>query len=235
MSVVNAHVCSCCLRAAIFLKVRSLHHLPITLWSFKLSNTLIICTKYTNNIIINMGEITGYWLWGHIIYIAYAYNIILTLRIILSVLNFHIGPHTQYRIILLMLIFIVDTWVTGNHQLCCTRDWCCHKGGARGQHTCVYQLPMCQLICCILSIASLRVSMLHMQHHFLCNISYVVIAESMGKSLKYTTMVLILMALRVRNSLVSFNLWGTSCNSYPLPAPIMITWYCDKWFFSSAK
>ena len=29
--------------------------------------------------------------------------------------------------------------------------------------------------------------MLHMQHHFLCNISYVVIAESMGKSLKYTT------------------------------------------------
>ena len=27
--------------------------------------------------------------------------------------------------------------------------------------------------------------MLHMQHHFLCNISYVVIAESMGKSLKY--------------------------------------------------
>ena len=29
--------------------------------------------------------------------------------------------------------------------------------------------------------------MLHMQHYFLCNISYVVIAESMGKSLKYTT------------------------------------------------
>ena len=29
--------------------------------------------------------------------------------------------------------------------------------------------------------------MLHMQHHFLCNISYVVIAESMGESLKYTT------------------------------------------------
>ena len=29
--------------------------------------------------------------------------------------------------------------------------------------------------------------MLHMQHHFLCNISYVVIAESMGKGLKYTT------------------------------------------------
>ena len=29
--------------------------------------------------------------------------------------------------------------------------------------------------------------MLHMQHHFLCNIGYVVIAESMGKSLKYTT------------------------------------------------
>ena len=28
--------------------------------------------------------------------------------------------------------------------------------------------------------------MLHMQHHFLCNISYVVIAESMGKCLKYT-------------------------------------------------
>ena len=27
-----------------------------------------------------------------------------------------------------------------------------------------------------------------MQHHFLCNISYIVIAESMGKSLKYTTM-----------------------------------------------
>ena len=26
-----------------------------------------------------------------------------------------------------------------------------------------------------------------MQHHFLCNISYVVIAESMGMSLKYTT------------------------------------------------
>ena len=25
-----------------------------------------------------------------------------------------------------------------------------------------------------------------MQHYFLCNISYVVIAESMGKSLKYT-------------------------------------------------
>ena len=32
----------------------------------------------------------------------------------------------------------------------------------------------------------LRQNMLHMQHHFLCNISYVVIAESMGKSLKYT-------------------------------------------------
>jgi hypothetical protein len=29
--------------------------------------------------------------------------------------------------------------------------------------------------------------MLHMQYHFLCNISYVVIAESMGKGLKYTT------------------------------------------------
>ena len=29
--------------------------------------------------------------------------------------------------------------------------------------------------------------MLHMQHHFLCNISYVVITESMEKSLKYTT------------------------------------------------
>ena len=29
--------------------------------------------------------------------------------------------------------------------------------------------------------------MLHKQHHILCNISYVVIAESMGKSLKYTT------------------------------------------------
>ena len=28
--------------------------------------------------------------------------------------------------------------------------------------------------------------MLHMQHHILCNISYVVIAESMGKSLKTT-------------------------------------------------
>ena len=29
--------------------------------------------------------------------------------------------------------------------------------------------------------------MLHIQHHILCNISYVVIAESMEKSLKYTT------------------------------------------------
>ena len=36
-------------------------------------------------------------------------------------------------------------------------------------------------------LACLRQNMLHMQHHFLCNISYVVIAESMGKSLKYTT------------------------------------------------
>ena len=33
--------------------------------------------------------------------------------------------------------------------------------------------------------------MLHMQHHILCNISYVVIAESMGKSLKYTTSVFV--------------------------------------------
>ena len=30
-----------------------------------------------------------------------------------------------------------------------------------------------------------------MQHHLLCNISYVVIAESMGKSLKYTTKLLL--------------------------------------------
>ena len=29
--------------------------------------------------------------------------------------------------------------------------------------------------------------MLHMQHHFLCNITYVVTAESMGKGLTYTT------------------------------------------------
>ena len=34
---------------------------------------------------------------------------------------------------------------------------------------------------------TLRQNLLHMQHHFLCNISYVVIAMSMGKSLKYTT------------------------------------------------
>ena len=34
---------------------------------------------------------------------------------------------------------------------------------------------------------TLRQNMLHMQHHFLCNISYVAIAMSMGKSLKYTT------------------------------------------------
>ena len=32
-----------------------------------------------------------------------------------------------------------------------------------------------------------------MQHHFLCNISYVVIAESMGKSLKYATMIIVLL------------------------------------------
>ena len=30
-------------------------------------------------------------------------------------------------------------------------------------------------------------NVLHMQHYFLCNISYIVIAESMEKSLKYTT------------------------------------------------
>ena len=34
---------------------------------------------------------------------------------------------------------------------------------------------------------TLRQNLLHMQHHFLCKISYVVIAMSMGKSLKYTT------------------------------------------------
>ena len=34
---------------------------------------------------------------------------------------------------------------------------------------------------------TLRQNLLHMQHHFLCNISYVAIAMSMGKSLKYTT------------------------------------------------
>ena len=34
---------------------------------------------------------------------------------------------------------------------------------------------------------TLRQNLLHMQHHFLCNISYVVIALSMGKSLNYTT------------------------------------------------
>ena len=34
---------------------------------------------------------------------------------------------------------------------------------------------------------TLRQNLLYMQHHFLCNISYVVIAMSMGKSLKYTT------------------------------------------------
>ena len=33
--------------------------------------------------------------------------------------------------------------------------------------------------------------MLHKQHHFLCNINYAVTAESMGKSLKYTTKIVI--------------------------------------------
>ena len=36
-------------------------------------------------------------------------------------------------------------------------------------------------------LSFLRQNMFHMQHHFLCNISYVVIAASMGESLKYTT------------------------------------------------
>ena len=31
--------------------------------------------------------------------------------------------------------------------------------------------------------------MLHMQHHFLCNISFVVIVASMGIDLKYTTII----------------------------------------------
>ena len=34
-----------------------------------------------------------------------------------------------------------------------------------------------------------------MQHHFLCNISFVVIAESVGKSLKYTTNIIIILLL----------------------------------------
>ena len=61
---------------------------------------------------------------------------------------------------------------------------------SEGNITYVYQLPMYQLICCTLSILP-KANMLHMQHHFLCNIIYVVITESMGKSLKYTTMIII--------------------------------------------
>ena len=40
--------------------------------------------------------------------------------------------------------------------------------------------------------------MLHIQHHFLCNVSYVVIAESMGKSLKYTTRFALLMLATIQ-------------------------------------
>ena len=42
---------------------------------------------------------------------------------------------------------------------------------------------------------TLRQNLLHMQHHFLCNISYVAIAMSMGKSLKYTTNVYVVHVL----------------------------------------
>ena len=37
------------------------------------------------------------------------------------------------------------------------------------------------------NLSFLRRNMLHMQHHFLCNIGYVVIAASMRNTLKYTT------------------------------------------------
>ena len=47
-------------------------------------------------------------------------------------------------------------------------------------------LPVYQLICCILNMC-LGQNMLHMQHHFLCNISFVVIVVSVGIDLKYTT------------------------------------------------
>ena len=41
--------------------------------------------------------------------------------------------------------------------------------------------------CAHYKLSFLRQNMLHMQHHFLCNISYLVIAASMENSLKYTT------------------------------------------------
>ena len=112
--------------------------------------------------------------------------------------------YTYEKMVVLMYVcmyVIVDTWVTGKHKLCCTRDWCCHEGEARVQHqtkgniTCVHQLPMYQQICCILSILP-KAYKLHMQHHFLCNISHVVIAESVGKSLKYTSVYVAIRRLR---------------------------------------
>ena len=59
--------------------------------------------------------------------------------------------------------------------------------------------------------------MLHMQHHFLCNISYVVIAESMGKSLKYTTNIHTYIHTKVQRFSVT---WG-SLREVPGKAPDM--------------
>ena len=50
---------------------------------------------------------------------------------------------------------------------------------------------MYQLICCILSILPKAKYVAYMQHHILCNISYVVIAESMRKSLKCTIIIIV--------------------------------------------
>ena len=44
--------------------------------------------------------------------------------------------------------------------------------------------------------------MLHMQHHFLCNTSYVGTAESMGKSLKYTTITIVISLVAIHFSAV---------------------------------
>ena len=95
------------------------------------------------------------------------------------------GPHV-----------IVDTWVTGKHKLCCTKDWCCHEGGARMQHqpkgniTCVNQLPTGQLICCMLSILPtakyvVYATSLLVQHQLCCYCR----VDVYGKSLKYTSKV----------------------------------------------
>ena len=72
------------------------------------------------------------------------------------------------------------TWVSCPWADVVTRACCIFPSGKLMRHFNKFFIEM--------TAFTFRQNLLHMQHHFLCNISYVVITLSMGKSLKYTTM-----------------------------------------------